>query len=158
MVQAAVPVSHVTTLMETASVRTGSSSRRAGLAALGQAQTSLGGYRDSGREMAASAGSTMMLRPDQRGRSIMRAATYLADGSSFKISFKAGSCCLSCSWRSPARTGTGLPSGTLRYYDIIDLYDTTVYLFDIIVYHNDTQYHMYDIIDMILHMISWTKL
>jgi hypothetical protein len=49
-----------------------------------------------------------------------------------------------------------LTSGTLRYYDIIDFYDTRrmiiVNCFDIIVYH--MQYHMYDIIDMILQMIS----
>jgi hypothetical protein len=45
-----------------------------------------------------------------------------------------------------------LPSGTLRYYDIIDFYDIIVYSFDIIVYHR--QYHMHDIMDVILHMIS----
>ncbi len=44
------------------------------------------------------------------------------------------------------------PSGTLRFYDIIDFHDIIAYFFDIIVYHR--QYHMYDIMDMILHMIS----
>jgi hypothetical protein len=53
-----------------------------------------------------------------------------------------------------AMTGSLEPSsGTLRYYDIIDIYDIIIVnYFDIIVYQ--IQYHMYDIIDMILHMIS----
>jgi hypothetical protein len=49
-------------------------------------------------------------------------------------------------------TTTWIDAQISEEFDIIDFYDIIVYLFDIIVYH--MQYHMYDIMDMILHMIT----
>ncbi len=55
------------------------------------------------------------------------------------------------------RTCFTRPSGTLRCYDI-NFYDIIGYLFDImiilVVYHHMKYHIMYDIMDMILRMLS----